>query len=59
MSLSYPDFDLTDGVVRLRRWRAADIDCIRQAAADPGIPEGTTVPALYTPQAATAFIHRQ
>ncbi len=59
MSLKYPDPDLTDGVVRLRRWRESDIDCIRQAAADPGIPEGTTVPAHCTPEAATAFIQRQ
>ena len=59
MTLSYPDPDLTDEVARLRRWCETDIDCIGQAAMDPGIPEGTTVPALYTPDAARAFIRRQ
>ena len=59
MALSYPDAELSDCVVRLRRWREDDIDCIRQAATDPGIPGGTTVPALYTPEAARAFIQRQ
>ncbi len=49
MTFTYPDPDLTDAVVRQRRWRETDIDCIRQAAMDPRIPEGTTVPALYTP----------
>jgi [ribosomal protein S5]-alanine N-acetyltransferase len=29
------------------------------AATDPSIPGGTTVPTLYTPQAARAFIRRQ
>jgi [ribosomal protein S5]-alanine N-acetyltransferase len=59
MALTYPDPDLTDAVVRLRRWRETDIDCIRQAAMDPRIPEGTTVPALYTPDAGRALIRRQ
>lgn len=59
MALTYPDPDLTDEVVRLRRWRETDIDCVRQAAMDPGIPEGTTVPALYRPDAGRAFIRRQ
>jgi [ribosomal protein S5]-alanine N-acetyltransferase len=59
MELTYPDPDLADGVVRLRRWRETDIACIEAATADPGIPEGTTVPALYTLGAARAFIARQ
>ena len=59
MALTYPDPGLTDAVVRLRPWRETDIDCIRQAAMDPRIPEGTTVPALNTPDAGRAFIRRQ
>lgn len=59
MALTYPDPNLMDDVIRLRQWRESDIDCIRQAATDPGIPEGTTVPALYTPEAAREFIKRQ
>ena len=59
VALSYPDPELSDGVIRLRRWREDDIDSISQAATDPRIPEGTTVPALYTPAAARSFIHRQ
>jgi hypothetical protein len=33
MALTYPDPGLTDAVVRLRRWRETDIDCIRGARA--------------------------
>jgi [ribosomal protein S5]-alanine N-acetyltransferase len=36
-----------------------DLDCVRQAALDPGIPQGTTVPAVYSPQAAMDFVVRQ
>jgi RimJ/RimL family protein N-acetyltransferase len=57
--LPYPDPDLTDDVVRLRRWAAGDIGCIREAAADDAIPEGTTVPVPFTEEAALAFIARQ
>ena len=57
-SLSYPDL-LTDGVVRLRPWREADVGCVEQASRDSRIPEGTTVPAHYTHQEGLAFIHRQ
>jgi [ribosomal protein S5]-alanine N-acetyltransferase len=59
VALAYPDPDLGDGVVRLRRWREDDLGCVREAATDPGIPEGTTVPATYTPAAGLAFVHRQ
>jgi RimJ/RimL family protein N-acetyltransferase len=45
--------------VRLRRWRREDLDCVREAALDPGIPEGTTVPAVYSPEAAMEFVVRQ
>jgi [ribosomal protein S5]-alanine N-acetyltransferase len=36
-----------------------DLDCLRQAAEDPGIPAGTTVPAVYSPEAAMEFVVRQ
>jgi ribosomal-protein-alanine N-acetyltransferase len=48
-----------DGVVRLRRWDAGDIGCVREASADTAIPEATTVPAAFTEQAGLAFIARQ
>ncbi len=59
MSLNYPEPELRDGVVRLRRWEARDLDCIREAATDSRIPEGTTVPAVYTAELGQAFIERQ
>ena len=50
---------LTDGVVRLRPWTSGDLDCVREAAADPRIPVRTTVPAVPTREAGEAFIRRQ
>lgn len=43
----------------LRQWRLTDIDVLRTAAADPYIPTITTVPPVWTPQAARAFVERQ
>jgi RimJ/RimL family protein N-acetyltransferase len=43
----------------LRPWAAGDIGCIREAAADEAILEGTTVPGPFTEEAALAFIARQ
>ena len=57
--LSYPTPDLTDGVVQLRRWKHRDRECVRLAATDPRIPQGTTVPAVYSEAEGTAFIERQ
>ena len=57
--LAYPDPDLTDDVVRLRRWAAGDTGCIREASADDAIAEGTTVPVPFTEEAGLAFIARQ
>ncbi len=51
--------DLTDGVVRLRPWTYGDLDCVRQAAADPRVRVGTTVPAAFTREAGEAFVRRQ
>lgn len=59
VALAYPDPDLEDGSVRLRRWAHGDLDCVRQAAGDPRIPEGTTVPAVFTADAGREFIERQ
>ena len=38
--LSYPDPPLSDGRIGLRRWREGDVECIRLAGTDPGIPKG-------------------
>lgn len=57
--LDYPDPDLADDLVRLRRWRTSDLRCVEEAATDPRIPEGTTVPAHYTEQEGRAWIERQ
>ena len=51
--------DLTDGVVHLRPWTFGDLDCVRQATADPRILVGTTVPAVFTEEAGRAFVRRQ
>ncbi len=57
--LPYPEPVLADNVVRLRRWDAGDIGCVREASADKAIPEGTTVPAVFTEEAGLAFVARQ
>ena len=57
--LPYPDPPLVDGRIGLRRWREADVECIRLAGTDPYIPKGTTVPAIFTPAEGLAYIHRQ
>ena len=57
--LSYPDPDLIDDRVRLRRWRYSDLACVEAAASDPQIPTGTTVPSPYTEDEGRAFIERQ
>lgn len=59
MALSYPRSELGDDAVRLRRWRESDLGCIEEAAADPRIPWGTSVPVNYTAAEGLAFIHRQ
>lgn len=56
---SYPAPDLTDGVVRLRRWEHRDRERVRLAATDPRIPRGTSVPAVYSEAEGIAFIERQ
>ena len=58
-ALPYPDPPLTDGVVVLRRWARDDLACVEEAAQDPDIPKGTTVPATFTPAEGLAWIERQ
>ena len=58
-SLHHPAPDLIDGLTHLRRWSLDDVACIEEASTDPRIPEGTTVPAVYDPEAGRAFIERQ
>lgn len=57
--LPYPDPDLRDEAVVLRCWRYDDLHCVAEAASDPTIPEGTTVPAAYSVVEARRFIERQ
>jgi ribosomal-protein-alanine N-acetyltransferase len=57
--LAYPDPPLTDNVVLLRRWARDDLGCVEEATQDPDIPEGTTVPATFTPAEGLAWIERQ
>ncbi len=57
--LDYPHPDLSDGVVKLRRWTMDDLGCVEQAAQDSRIPEGTTVPADFTPDRGREYISRQ
>jgi RimJ/RimL family protein N-acetyltransferase len=59
VALAYPVVDLADGAVRLRRWREDDLGCVRAAAQDPRIPEATTVPGVFSVEAARAFVRRQ
>jgi ribosomal-protein-alanine N-acetyltransferase len=59
VTLAYPDPDLTDGMVRLRRWAERDLACVKAAAEDVRIPAGTTVPAVFSPEAGRAFVRRQ
>ncbi len=59
MALAYPDPELRDDVVRLRRWAERDLDCVKEASSDPRIPQGTTVPAVFTAELGLAFIERQ
>jgi hypothetical protein len=59
VSLSYPDPPLTDGTVVLRHWAEGDIGCVEEASRDPHIPQGTTVPAIFTVAEGLAWIERQ
>lgn len=57
--LIYPDHQLGDQAVVLRRWRYEDVHCVAEASSDPTIPQGTTVPAPYSQLEGRRFIERQ
>jgi ribosomal-protein-alanine N-acetyltransferase len=59
LGLTLPKAGLQDGTVHIREWRMTDLDCVREAGTDPRIPEGTTVPAVWSPDEGRAFIERQ
>jgi [ribosomal protein S5]-alanine N-acetyltransferase len=50
---------LPAGPFRLRPFRLADVDVVRQAAQDPYIPLITTVPPVFTEEKGRRFIERQ
>lgn len=57
--LPYPDPPLRDGRVVLRRWLLEDVTLVEEAARDPLLLPGTTLPRDATPAAARAFVERQ
>lgn len=59
MPLPLPDPALSSNIVRLREWRYDDLGCVEAAATDPAIPQGTTVPAVFSEEEGRAFIERQ
>ena len=50
---------LSDGVVTLRRWEAADAECVEAVSGDAYITLITTVPAEYSPDGGLQFVERQ
>jgi RimJ/RimL family protein N-acetyltransferase len=59
LRLDYPLTELTNGVIRLRPWRLDDTACIKEASDEGRIPEFTTVPVEFSPEAGEAFVRRQ
>jgi len=59
MVLVYPEPELRSETVRIRKWTYDDLKCIEAAGTDPEIPQGTTIPAVYTEVEGRAFIERQ
>jgi len=54
--LPLPDPPLTDGVVELRPWAAADVSAIAACCQDPEIPRWTRVPSPYGEDDARQFV---
>ncbi len=54
-----PEPVLDDGIVRLRRWTATDLPCVKAAGDEGVIPETTTVPPAFTEEAGREWIERQ
>ncbi|HEV2772437.1 MAG TPA: GNAT family N-acetyltransferase [Thermoleophilaceae bacterium] len=50
---------MSDGRVRLRRWRESDVPALVEACRDPEIPRWTVVPSPYTEVDARAFVAAQ
>jgi [ribosomal protein S5]-alanine N-acetyltransferase len=60
VDLRYPATPLRDEEIEIRRWRSpGDLECVRAASSDPHIPQGTTVPAIFSRGAGLAFLDRQ
>lgn len=55
-AIELPHEPLSDRVVALRRWRAADAPAIAAAVQDPEIPRWTMVPASYTEDDAVMYL---
>lgn len=58
-ALAYPDPPLSDEAVGLRPWTHGDLPCVKAATEDPRIPEGTTLPPIYSPDEGRAWVERQ
>jgi RimJ/RimL family protein N-acetyltransferase len=56
--LALPDPPLSDGIVALRCWIAADVPAIVEACQDPEIPRWTLVPSPYGEADARAYLKR-
>jgi RimJ/RimL family protein N-acetyltransferase len=57
-ALPLPDPPLSDGVIALRPWTAADVPALVEACQDPEIPRWTLVPSPYTEDSARAWLQR-
>ena len=57
--LDYPVPQLADELVVLRRWEVHDLALVEEAAADPDLVSGTTLPDPYSPEEGLAFVERQ
>jgi [ribosomal protein S5]-alanine N-acetyltransferase len=58
-AIRVPERRLTDGTVRLRPWRDADVPDLVEACRDPEIPRWTVVPTPYSAADARAFVAGQ
>jgi RimJ/RimL family protein N-acetyltransferase len=57
-ALAVPDPPLSDGVVTLRPWTAADVAALVEACQDPEIARRTLVPSPYTEDDARSYLQR-
>jgi RimJ/RimL family protein N-acetyltransferase len=54
--IPYPEPDLSDGVIALRRWGRDDVAQMTAGCQDPGVQRWTMVPADYTEAHAIAYL---